>query len=152
MSVYPPPTNDLPIFNPSEFESSSSTLTISTADSRYLKLTGGTESGLVTFASGLTIGAGNAIGTLKIGSATYAPGALAPQTSSTTLAIPFGITFSVAPTVVATLNTASYTLSDAVVLTITSISTTQFVITLFNSSTTNTTPGGASYKINWFAS
>lgn len=152
MSSYAPPTNNLSIFNPIEFTASSSALTQADGDARYLKLAGGTESGLVTFSSGLKIGAGSTITSLKTGSAIYAPGILAPQTASTTLSISFGITFSAAPVVTATLNTATYVNSEALVLTITSISTTGFVITIFNSSTTISTPSGASYKINWIAS
>jgi hypothetical protein len=54
MSLYPPPENNSPIFNPSTYIASQTQLNISTADARYLKLSGGIESGLVTFNSGLT--------------------------------------------------------------------------------------------------
>ena len=53
-SVYPPPIAILPIFNSQEFNYSSSSLSISTADKRYLKLAGGIETGLVTFNGGLS--------------------------------------------------------------------------------------------------
>jgi hypothetical protein len=64
MSAYPPPDDFLPIFNESEYGSSSSSLTQASGDLRYLKLTGGIESGLVTFNAGLataTISNGGAI-------------------------------------------------------------------------------------------
>lgn len=54
MSVYPPPSQFLPTFNQNEFNYASSSLTYTEADARYLKLTGGIESGLVTFNAGLT--------------------------------------------------------------------------------------------------
>ena len=48
MSSYPGPISILPIFNSQEFNYSSSSLSISTADKRYLRLTGGILSGLLT--------------------------------------------------------------------------------------------------------
>lgn len=54
MSNYPPPTQFNPIFNDLEYYSSSSTLTISQADMRYLKLTGGTVIGLTSFSAGIS--------------------------------------------------------------------------------------------------
>jgi hypothetical protein len=48
MSSYPGPIAFLPIFNSQEFNYSSSNLSISTADKRYLRLTGGILSGLLT--------------------------------------------------------------------------------------------------------
>ena len=54
MSSYPGPIAILPIFYSQEFNYSSSSLTVSTADKRYLRLTGGIESGLVTFNGGLS--------------------------------------------------------------------------------------------------
>jgi hypothetical protein len=57
MSSYTAPSRVQNIFNPSNFSSSTSTssyLTISTGNSRYLQLTGGTETGPVTFSQGLT--------------------------------------------------------------------------------------------------
>ena len=48
-SAYPPPLAILPTFNNQEFNYDSSNLTYSKADARYLKLTGGTETGLVKF-------------------------------------------------------------------------------------------------------
>ena len=46
MSAYPPPTANIPVFNSSLFESTTSALTQTTADSRYLKfpIGQGTES------------------------------------------------------------------------------------------------------------
>ena len=58
MSLYTAPTlhngklNS--VFNSSDFEENSTALTIGTADARYLKLSGGTETGSVTFNNGLT--------------------------------------------------------------------------------------------------
>jgi len=53
MSAYPPPQEFNPIYNESEYATSSNALTQADGDLRYLKLTGGVESGLVTFSSGL---------------------------------------------------------------------------------------------------
>lgn len=53
MSAYLPPTQFLPIYNEAEYLQMSNSLTITSADSRYLKLTGGTETGLVNFSAGL---------------------------------------------------------------------------------------------------
>lgn len=53
MSAYPPPLQILPTFNQIEFNYYSSSLTYSNGDSRYLQLTGGTETGLVNFNAGL---------------------------------------------------------------------------------------------------
>jgi hypothetical protein len=53
-SVYPHPIAILPIYNSQEFNYSSSSLSISAADKRYLRLTGGIESGLVTFNGGIS--------------------------------------------------------------------------------------------------
>jgi hypothetical protein len=47
-SVNPPPTENLPIFNPAVFEDNDTNITISTADARYYKKTGGTISGPAT--------------------------------------------------------------------------------------------------------
>jgi hypothetical protein len=46
-------------FNPSDFEENNTSLTVGTADDRYLKLSGGTETGLVTFTNGLSTNAIN---------------------------------------------------------------------------------------------
>lgn len=54
MSDYPPPLQFLPTFNQEEFIYYSSNLTYKNADSRYLKLTGGVERGLVSFNAGLS--------------------------------------------------------------------------------------------------
>lgn len=53
MASYFPPTEILPIYNPNNFVSTTSGLTISDADSRYLRLTGGTLSGSTLFNAGL---------------------------------------------------------------------------------------------------
>jgi hypothetical protein len=53
MSAYPPPLQFLPTFNQEEFTYYSSNLTYTNADARYLKLAGGTETGLVSFNAGL---------------------------------------------------------------------------------------------------
>lgn len=67
MSSYPSPIAILPIFNSQEFNYSSSSLSISTADKRYLRLTGGIESGLVTFNGGLSTSTiYNGIGTFTV--------------------------------------------------------------------------------------
>jgi hypothetical protein len=55
MSSYLPPTEVVPIYNPSNYLQSDATgLSIATADLRYLQLSGGTERGSVVFSSGLT--------------------------------------------------------------------------------------------------
>lgn len=51
---FPPPLANLSIFNNTNYNYEDDTLTMNTADSRYLKLTGGIVSGSVTFTSGLT--------------------------------------------------------------------------------------------------
>ena len=67
MSSYPGPIAILPIFNSQEFNYSSSSFTVSTADKRYLRLTGGIESGLVTFNGGLSTNTiYNGIGTFTV--------------------------------------------------------------------------------------
>lgn len=54
MAIYNPPTEILTIFNTSNWESGNdNNLTQSSADLRYLRLTGGTESGNVNFSAGL---------------------------------------------------------------------------------------------------
>lgn len=53
MASYPPPSQNVPIFNPSDFETGNTSLTLTTADARYLQLSGGVERGLVTFQAGL---------------------------------------------------------------------------------------------------
>jgi hypothetical protein len=59
------------VFNTSDFEENSTALTIGTADSRYLKLSGGTETGNVSFSNGLT-----SSGTLTVPSITFNAGAI----------------------------------------------------------------------------
>ena len=54
MAVYDPPKNLLTIFNNFEYEPSAEGLTPAAADLRYLKLSGGIETGVVLFQSGLT--------------------------------------------------------------------------------------------------
>lgn len=58
MASYPPPSQAVPIFNPSDYETGNTALTLTTADARYLQLKGGTETGLVNFNSGLSSKAG----------------------------------------------------------------------------------------------
>ena len=53
MSSYPPPLAILPTFNNQEFNYPSSNLTYRKGDTRYLQLSGGTETGLVKFNAGL---------------------------------------------------------------------------------------------------
>ena len=45
MSAYPPPTEDLPIFNPAVFFVDETGITLGEADARYLKLSGGVMTG-----------------------------------------------------------------------------------------------------------
>lgn len=55
MSSYSPPSQTLTVFNPTNYNYSTSTsLTQSTGDTRYIKKSGGTATGSVTFSSGLT--------------------------------------------------------------------------------------------------
>jgi hypothetical protein len=58
MSLYTKPTLHLgelnTVFNPSDFEENSTALTVGTGDNRYLKLSGGTETGFVTFNNGIS--------------------------------------------------------------------------------------------------
>jgi hypothetical protein len=55
MASYPPPSQkNVPIFNTSDFETGNTSLTLTTADARYLQLSGGVERGLVTFQAGLS--------------------------------------------------------------------------------------------------
>jgi len=60
MSTYLPPTHILTIYNEAEFPSLNDPLTTTSANSKYLKLTGGTETGLVNFNAGLSSKAGAA--------------------------------------------------------------------------------------------
>lgn len=72
MSIQPPPTENVPIYNDANFNINSTALTIGIADTRYLQLTGGNESGLVTFAAGLStnnVYNGTFVGTMPNGSA-----------------------------------------------------------------------------------
>lgn len=73
MSAYVPPDENLPIFNNSNYNYyNSSSLDITTADARYLKLAGGTEIGVVSFVGGLvtpTISNSTFVGTLPSSSA-----------------------------------------------------------------------------------
>jgi hypothetical protein len=50
MSVVPPPSENLPIFNPDVFELDDSNISLSQADARYYKKTGGVISGSATIA------------------------------------------------------------------------------------------------------
>jgi hypothetical protein len=56
MSIHAPPSINSPIFNPTYFTAeSTASLTQSNADSRYLRLSGGTETGGVNFQSGINV-------------------------------------------------------------------------------------------------
>ena len=81
MSSYPGPIALLPIFNSQEFNYSSSSLIVSTADKRYLRLTGGIESGLVTFNGGL------ATSTIYNGTGTFT----VPSSGTGTIALTSGV-------------------------------------------------------------
>ena len=61
MSVYPAPNEILPIFNSLNYENSDMAITIANADLRYLKLSGGILSGLLTTNAGL-----NSVGAVSI--------------------------------------------------------------------------------------
>lgn len=54
MSIYPPPSNNSLIFNPSSFTSGDAPITTVDGDSRYLKLTGSTATGLQVLNGGLS--------------------------------------------------------------------------------------------------
>ena len=54
MAAYPKPNEDVPIFFPGNFSTTSGSLTQAQADARYLQLSGGVERGLVTFQAGLS--------------------------------------------------------------------------------------------------
>lgn len=59
MSIYPPPSEFTPIFNPAYYQSANDSLTQAQGDSRYLQLlAGGTEVGPVSFVSSSTFSAG----------------------------------------------------------------------------------------------
>ncbi len=67
MSVQPPPTVNSTIFNPAFFQSASSTsLTTDTADKRYLKLSGGILTGLLTTSAGISTPTLFNVGTLTL--------------------------------------------------------------------------------------
>jgi hypothetical protein len=53
MSIYPPPDNNSPIFNPSAYLIDNTSLTVNTGDERYLKLSGSIATGLQTLNGGL---------------------------------------------------------------------------------------------------
>lgn len=72
MSSYPPPTEILPIFNDSNYDYGSSGLTFTDADTRYLRLTGGVESGLVAFNAGITATTQTTTGAALFGNGTLA--------------------------------------------------------------------------------
>lgn len=67
MSAYQPPSYLVPIFNEEYFQTSSSGLTISDGDLRYLKLSGGTLTGQLF----LTSGVGNSNGTVSLPSYSF---------------------------------------------------------------------------------
>jgi len=54
MSSYPPPNSNYSIYNSINFTYATDSITLETADSRYLKLTGGIELGSVSFSAGLS--------------------------------------------------------------------------------------------------
>jgi hypothetical protein len=70
MTSYNAPTLHLgalnPVFNSSDFSSDSTALTQGSANSTYLKLSGGTETGLVTFNNGLTSNATITVPTITL--------------------------------------------------------------------------------------
>lgn len=66
-SEYSPPTANLTIYNNSNYTSSDETLTLAEANSLYLKLTGGTETGFVNFTSGLQSTTVRTTGNLAVG-------------------------------------------------------------------------------------
>ena len=53
MSSYSPPNSNYSIYNGANFNYATESITLETADSRYLKLTGGIELGSVSFSAGL---------------------------------------------------------------------------------------------------
>jgi len=201
MSAYPPPTEILTIYNETVFPSQSPALTSASANSTYLKLSGGTETGLVNFNAGLTttittaglgaVGApsytftgdtntgiySSAADTLnfstggtnqlslsssgvKIGSngtsmtnfcsgiSIIAPG-LASGASTPPTAVSFGFTFSSTPKVIASFNTKGGGTSQGLLLTITSITTSQFTYTIYNA--LGSTSGSLNQEVNWIA-
>ena len=54
MSSYPPPNSNYSLYNSANFTYATDSITLETADSRYLKLIGGVELGSVSFSAGLT--------------------------------------------------------------------------------------------------
>ena len=80
MSAYPPPSEFSSIFNESFYNTSNTGLTQASGDLRYLKLTGGTEIGLVTFNAGL-----NTTNVLLSGSLIFSNSGFTNTISTTTL-------------------------------------------------------------------
>ncbi len=71
MSVQPRPSIESPIYNPAFFQSASKTnLTIATGDKRYLKLSGGILTGLLTANGGISTNTIYNVGTLTLPSTT----------------------------------------------------------------------------------
>ena len=54
MSSYPPPNSNYSLYNSANFTYATDSISLETADSRYLKLTGGIELGSVSFSAGLS--------------------------------------------------------------------------------------------------
>ena len=75
MSSYPPPNSNYTLYNSANFTYATDSITLETADSRYLKLIGGVELGSVSFSAGLT-----SVGPISISNSSA-------STSSTTGAI-----------------------------------------------------------------
>jgi hypothetical protein len=63
MTSYPPPTRDVPTFNPNNFPDSDGNLTLAEADARYLKLTGGILTGALNVNSSTSTQSLNVDGT-----------------------------------------------------------------------------------------
>jgi hypothetical protein len=103
----------------------------------------------VTFSGGVTIGAnGTPMTTLCGGVSTIAP-ALASGASTSPTAVSFGFTFASTPKVIASFNTKNGGTSQGLLLTITSISTTGFVFTIFNA--LGSTSASLNQDVNYIA-
>lgn len=149
MSHQPPPSENPPIFNPPNWQIGDDALTLEDADTRYLKLSGGTERGIVFFDAGLdTATITNGAATLTMPSTT---GTLAITSQTVNLAgtqtITGTKTFSAAPSI-ATINNGSFvgtmpsSASDSGTF-VTTASTTNFAADI-----TFTGPGGSSLGAN----
>jgi len=67
MSIYPPPRDIVPIYNPLNYLDSDSGLSVVDADARYLRLVGGSLSGSLTVASSLTTSGVNFLSNGSVG-------------------------------------------------------------------------------------